>query len=156
MSRWRARAGIALPMVLLTMMALAILASLAFFDALQSWRAAELADDALRARASAHRALARVFAPPSVPWLCLQPPHHETVEDLVLADGARARVAWRALDPAEIRAEVTGFGVRGARHRLLVRLTPDSLSGAPWEPGCPAATRLRTSGPDWWRRHPEG
>ena len=143
-------------MVLLVMLALAILASLAFFDALQSWRAALLAEDALRARAVAHAALTRVFAPPSLPWLCLQPPHLEVTEELTLLAGERARVAWRTLQPSEVRAEVTGYGRRGARHRLLVRLTPDSLPGDLWLPGCPDATRLRAAGPDWWMRHPEG
>lgn len=151
-----ARRGIALPMVLLTMLALAILASLAFFDALQAWRTAAFAEDALRARAAAHAALAATFDPPALPWLCLQPPHQEVVRDLVLPAGQRARLAWRALAPAEVRAEVTGFGPRGARHRLLVRLTPDSLPSDPWLPGCPAATRLLPAGPDWWMRHPEG
>jgi hypothetical protein len=143
-------------MVLLTMLALAILASLAFFDALQSWRAALLAEDALEARARAHGALREVFAPPSVPWLCLQPPHHQIDVSVDLPAGGRARVAWRTLHPADVQAEVTGFGDRGARHRLLVRLTPDSVPGAVWLPGCPAATRLHPAGPDWWRRHPEG
>lgn len=143
-------------MVLLTLLALTILSSLALFDALQAWRAAALAEDAVRARAAAHSALQQVFAPASLPWLCLQPPHLHTDREFTLPAGARARVSWRTFGPADLRAEVAGFGARGARHRLLVRLTPDSLPGDPWVPGCPSATRLLPAGPDWWVRHPEG
>lgn len=150
------RRGIALPMVLLVLLALAILASLAFFDALQAWRAAALAEDAVRARAAAHAALAQVFDPPGLAWLCLQPPHLHFDQEVLLPSGERARLVWRSLGPAEQRAEVTGFGTRGARHRLLVRLAPDSLPADPWIPGCPTATRLTPAGPDWWMRHPEG
>ena len=143
-------------MVLLTLLALAILSSLALFDALQAWRAATLAEDAVRARAAAHSALREVFTPPSLAWLCLQPPHRRIERELPVTSGQRARIAWRTLGPADQRAEVAGFGVRGARHRLLVRLTPDSLPADPWVPGCPTATRLEPAGPDWWMRHPEG
>jgi hypothetical protein len=143
-------------MVLFTLLALAVLSSLALFDALQAWRAAALAEDALRARAAAHTALPEVFAPPSLAWLCLQPPHLRIEREVTSASGGRVRIAWRTLGPADQRAVVTGFGRHGARHRLLVRLTPDSLPGDPWVPGCPTATRLDPAGPDWWSRHPEG
>jgi len=151
-----ARRGIALPMVLLTLLALTILASLALFDALQAWRAAGLAEDGVRARAAAHTALREVFAPPSVAWLCLQPPYAAVEREVSLPSGGRARISWRTLGPADQRAEVAGLGPQGARHRLLVRLTPDSLPSDPWVPGCPTATRLEPAGPDWWARHPEG
>jgi hypothetical protein len=143
-------------MVLLVLLALGLLSSLALGDALQAYRAAGLAGDALHARAAAHRALALAFGPPDLALLCLQPPHAEMVRNVTFADGSGARVSWRALTSRVQQVEVTGHGTRGARVRLIGRLTPDSLPAEPWVFGCPAATRLLPAGSDWWFRHPAG
>lgn len=150
------RAGIALPMVLLVLLALGLLSSLALSDAMQAMRAASLAGDGLHARAAAQRGLALAFEPPNLALLCLQPPHAEMVREVTFAPGATARLSWRMLPTRVIQLEVTGRGERGVRARLLGRLTPDSLPSDPWVFGCPAATRLRPAGPDWWIRHPGG
>jgi hypothetical protein len=150
------RGGIALPMVLLVLLALGLLSSLALSDAVQATMAAKLAGDGLRARAAAHRALPLAFDPPDLALLCLQPPHAEMVRDITFTDGVRARLTWRTLSARVIQMEVTGHGVLGARSRLLGRLSPDSLPSDPWVFGCPTATRLVPTGPDWWLRHPAG
>lgn len=155
-ARHRAPRGIALPMVLLVLLALGVLSSLALGDAIQAYRAAGLAGDALHARAAAHRGLALAFVPPDLALLCLQPPHAEMVRSVTFEDGLRARLAWRALTSRVLQLEVTGHGHRGARVRLIGRLTPDSLPGDPWVFGCPAATKLLPAGTDWWFRHPAG
>lgn len=149
------RRGIALPMVILVMVALAILSSLALFDALQAWRVAVLAEDGVRARAAAMGAVGAAFTPPNLSVLCLQPPYLVTADSVQTA-GGRAEIAWRGLGGGRLRAEVTGFGRQGARQRLLVLLTPDSLPALPGEPGCPAATRLLPQGQHWILRHPAG
>jgi hypothetical protein len=150
------RRGIALPMVILVMVALAILSSLALFDALQAWRVAALAEDSVRARAAAQGALAAAFRPPNLPLLCLQPPHLLVTGPPVLDSNGRAELGWRALGPGRVRAEVTGIGRAGARQRLLVLLAPDSLPTLAGTPGCPTATRLVPQGPVWVLRQPEG
>jgi hypothetical protein len=150
------RRGIALPMVLMVLLALGLLSSLAMSDAIQAYRAAGIAGDHLHARAAAHRALPLVFAPTDLALLCVQPPHAEMVRNITFADGARARLSWRALTSRVLHVEVTGHGQRGARVRLIGRLTPDSLPSEPWVIGCPTATRLQPAGPDWWLRHPAG
>ncbi len=152
----RARAGIALPMILLVMTALAILSALALFDALQTWRVALLAEDGVRARAAAHGAMRAAFAPPDLHFLCLQPPHLLTGTHTVATAAGEATIGWRSLGPGRLRAEITGTGRSGARHRLLVLLTPDSLPALPGAPGCPTATRLLPQGPAWVLRHPQG
>jgi len=138
------------------LLALGLLSSLALSDAVQSTTAAKLAGDGLHARAAAHRALPFGFHPPDLTLLCLQPPHAEMVRTITFPDGARARVAWRALSSRVIQMEVTGYGERGARARLIGRVFPDSIPSEPWVIGCPAATRLLPAGPDWWFRHPAG
>jgi len=150
------RAGIALPMVLLVLLALGLLSSLVLSDAVQASRAARLAGDGLQAKAAAHRALPLAFQPPNLALLCLQPPHAEMVRDVTFDDGVRARLSWRTLPTRVIQLEVTGHGERGARARLLGRLAPDSIPTDSWVFGCPAATRLVPAGPDWWLRHPAG
>ncbi len=150
-----ARRGIALPMVILVMVALAILSSLALFDALQAWRVALLAEDGVRARAAAMGALGTAFLPPNLALLCLQPPSLLTLDSTESA-GGRAEVGWRALGGGYVRAEIIGFGRQGARQRLVVLLTPDSLPALPGVPGCPSATRLRPQGQVWVLRHPLG
>jgi hypothetical protein len=152
----RDRRGIALPMVLLVLLALGLISSLALSDAIQAYRASGLAGDALQARSAAHRALPLAFNPPDLALLCLQPPHAEMVREVTFADGTEARISWRALTSRVHQLEVTGHGIKGARVRLLGRLTPDSLPSEPWVFGCPAATRLQPAGPDWWFRHPAG
>ncbi|MEX2181297.1 MAG: hypothetical protein WD771_04600 [Gemmatimonadaceae bacterium] len=152
----RGRPGIALPMVLLVMLALSILSSLALFDAVQGWRVALLAEDGVRARAAAYSALGATFAPPSLALLCLQPPHLLMTGGTTTSANSRAEVGWRAVGGGRIRAEVTGIGRHGARFRLLALLSPDTLPDADGPPGCPDATRLVPAGRTWVLRDPQG
>lgn len=149
-----ARRGIALPMVLMVMVALALLSSLALFDAVQAWRVALLAEDSVRARAAAYSAVATTFSPPDLSLLCLRPPHLGVGGPFVRTANGTASVVWRSLGRGKVRAEVAGVGRNGARFDLLVLLSPDSLPPLPGVPGCPTATRLVPQGRIWVLRHP--
>jgi hypothetical protein len=143
-------------MVTLVITALGLLSALALFDAVQAWRVAGLAADVVRARAAALHGLIALRDPPDLPWLCLQPPHAAVRRSQSLGGGTRVELVWWAVMPGEIRAQVTGVGPAGGRHRWLARLRPDSLPSDPWVPGCPAATRLRPTDSGWLMAHPEG
>lgn len=110
----------------------------------------------MRARAAAQSALGATLRPPDLPLLCLRPPHLLTSGPPVEDGNGLAEVGWRVLSPGRVRAEVTGVGRSGARYRLLVLLSPDSLPTLPGVPGCPTATRLLPQGPVWVLRHPDG
>ena len=150
------RRGIALPMVLLVLLALAILSSLALFDAVQGWRVASLAEDGVRARAAAYSALGATLSPPSVPLLCIQPPHRLVTREPLASGAGQAEVGWRALGPGRIRAEVTGIGRHGARHRVFALLAPDTVPEGAGPPGCPDASRLVPAGRIWVLHRPQG
>lgn len=143
-------------MVTLVITALGLLSALALFDAVQAWRVAALAADDVHARAAAWRGLTDVRTPPDLPWLCLQPPHAAVRRSVALDAGSRLELVWWTVVPGNIRAEVTGLGPAGGRHRWLLRLRPDSLPSDPWVPGCPSATRLWPADSDWVMAHPEG
>lgn len=152
----RGRRGIALPAVLLALSALGVLSSLALLDALLAWRAADLAEDGVRARAYALAGVPRSFMPPDVAWLCLQPPARPIRQRITVGSGAVVDLAWWSLGGGAIRAEVTAEGRRGARHRVLVSLRVDSLAADSLGPGCPAASRLLPRGDVWMRPAPTG
>lgn len=143
-------------MVLLVMIALGLLGSLALADAIATSRAAEMVAESVRARAEAHRAVAAAFAPPDLALLCLQPPSAEMVREVTNADGGSGRVEWRTVARGRVVVTVTGYARDSVRHRLILRLKPDTLPSEPWVPGCPAATRLEWEGGPSWIRHPEG
>ena len=142
-------------MVLMVMIALALLSSLALFDAVQFWRVALLAEDSVRARAAAYSAVATTFSPPDLHLLCLRPPHLGVRGSVAHTANGTASVAWRSLRGGRVRAEVGGRGRNGARFDLVVLLLPDSLPALPGVPGCPAATRLVPQGRIWVLRHPQ-
>lgn len=156
MTRRRLRRGIALPMVLLVLVALGMLSSLALGDALQSVRVATLAEDELRARAAAVAADSVLRRPPDLLWLCLQPPASPQRRVLGHRDGSRAELTWWMAGPGLVRVQVLGVGPSGARHRRLAWLRPDSLVPLDPRPGCPDATALEPAVQDWRAAHPEG
>jgi hypothetical protein len=151
-----ARRGIALPMVLLVLVALGMLSSLALADALQSARVATLAEDELRARALAVAGDSVLRTPPDIRWLCLQPAVAPQRRVLAEPNGSRAEVTWWMSGPGLVRVQVLGVGPAGARHRRLAWLKPDSLVPLDSRPGCPDATRLVPAVRDWRAEHPEG
>ncbi len=152
----RRRRGIALPMVLLVLVALGMLSSLALGEALLTTRAAVLAEDELRARAAAVDADSALRQPPDLHWLCLQPPTASQRRVLRRTDGSRAELTWWMLGPGLVRVQVLGVGPSGARHRRLAWLRPDSLVPLDPRPGCPDASRLEPAVRDWRAAHPDG
>jgi hypothetical protein len=150
------RRGIALPAVLLALVALGVLSSLALIDAMLAHRASRLAEDQVRARAAALSALPQTFTPADLGWLCLQPPAAPARQTLARSDGATVELAWWVLGRGVVRAEVRARGPAGSRHRLLVSLRVDSLPTDSTVIGCPGATRLVPRGGGWWRPLPEG
>jgi hypothetical protein len=151
----RSRRAIALPMVLLVLVALGLLSSLALFDALQATRGARLAEDEVRARAVAIAGVEGLLAPPDLPWLCLQPPA-APLGLTVIMEGGQARLRWWSLGAGRVRGEVMGIGRSGGRHRRLAGLVADSLPAEPTTPGCPAAKALRPARVPWLTAHPDG
>jgi len=150
------RRGIALPMVLLVLVALGMLSSLTLGDALQSARVAKLAEDELRARAAAIASDSVLRRPPDLRWLCLQPPSAPQRRVISNRDGSRAEVSWWLVGPGLVRVQVQGVGPAGARHRRLAWLRPDSLVPLDVRPGCPDAEALVPAAADWRAAHPEG
>lgn len=150
------RRGIALPAVLLALVALGLLSSLALADALLASRASRFAEDAVRARAAALSSVADLFEPADLGWLCLQPPASPARRRLHRSDGSEVDLAWWVLGRGVIRGEVRSRGPQGGRYRLLVSLRVDSLAPDSSAIGCPGATRLLPSGSGWWRALPEG
>lgn len=156
MTSLRPRPGIALPMALLVMVALALLSALALTDALHASRAATLAEDEARARAAALQGIEGLASPPDLAWLCLQPPMRPIAVTEDTPDGGRVERRWWMVAPGVVRVELVGIGVHGARHRRLGWMRPDSIDAAAPHPGCPRATRLLPAGLDWLGGHPEG
>lgn len=144
-----------LPAVLAVLVLLAMLAALALLEAARESRVAALGMDRLTARSAAIEGLSRVWFPPDLPGLCLQPPVFQRTQVLSAAGGASIRLGWRHLGHGLIRAEVEGVGPQGARQRVRAFLRPDSLTGDP-PVGCAAATRLAPAAADWLEGHPEG
>jgi len=151
-----ARPGIALPMVLLVLVALSVLSSLALFDAVQSIRGARLAEGEARARAAAISGVEGLFSPPDPPWLCLQPPAAPLGHKIIYSDGASAELRWWSLGAGRVRGEVVGVGRTGGRHRRFAALVADSLPLDSLTIGCPSAEGLRPSGSPWLAAHPDG
>lgn len=152
----RGRRGIALPMVLLVLVALGFLSSLAVGDALQSARVASLAEDELAARAAVLDGLAHARTPPDLPWLCLQPPAVAMRQVHPRASGGALEITWWQVRPGVVRVQLVGVGASGARHRRLGWLRPDSVVPDDPRPGCPEATRLVPAASDWLTAHPAG
>lgn len=151
-----ARRGIALPVALLVLVALGLLSALALTDALQSSRAASLAEDEVIARATALDGLEALATPPDLAWLCLQPPSAPVRVADSLPDGRVVAITWWAVAPGVVRAELVGIGAGGGRHRRVAWLRPEPLDPADPRPGCPDALRLVPRGADWLGAHPEG
>ena len=152
----RVRRGIALPVVLLVLIALGLLSSLALFDALQAMRAARLAEDEVRARAVAITGVEGLFSPPDLPWLCLQPAAAPLGRTDIYEGEGRVRLRWWSLGSGRVRGEVVGIGLTGGRHRRLALLLADSLPTDSTTPGCPGARVLRPIPKPWLSAHPDG
>ncbi len=150
------RRGIALPVVLLVLVALGMLSSLAFGDALLAARVASLAEDEVRAYSAAVSGDSALRNPPDLLWLCLQPPATPQRRVLVQRDGARVEISWWMTGPRLVRVQITGVGPGGGRHRRLGWLRPDSLVPFDPRPGCPAARALIPAAQNWRAAHPEG
>jgi hypothetical protein len=148
--------GIVLPAVLAVLVLLALLSALALGTAVQEYRVATLAEDAVRARAAAGRGLSEVAAPPDLIALCVGGPGLEQLRVLPSEAGGSAIIRWRALGGGVVRAEVEGRGQHGARHRLLALQVPDSAERVVGLFRCPAATRLVPVPGRWVEGHPEG
>lgn len=150
------RRGIALPFVLMVLVALGMLSSLALGDAMLSARVAALAEDEVRARAAALGADSLLKQPPDLAWLCLQPPSAAQRRVVTAADGGRVEVLWWMVGSGLVRVQVTGTGPGGGRHRRLAWLRPDSLLPLDPRPGCPDARGLIPAAASWRAEHPEG
>jgi hypothetical protein len=138
------------------MLALALLAGLALFDAVQEWRVATLAVDRVISRASALAALEGAALPPALVLLCVSPPLVEQFAVAGVGGAGAGRLAWRHIGGGSVLAEVTGTGPHGTRTRLLALLAPDSSETVAGLFRCPRATRLIPRGPRWVEGHPEG
>jgi hypothetical protein len=152
----RPRRGIVLPVVLGVMVALALLSSMALFDALLEWRVSGLAADRVRARAAALEGLGAVATPPDLQSLCLQPPLARQEATRPAAPGGTYRVVWRHLGGGLVRAEVDGVGTAGARSRLIALVVPDSAERGPGLFRCPSGRRLVPAAAVWLEGDPAG
>lgn len=151
-----ARRGIALPVVLLVLVALGLMSSLALSDALLASRVATLAEDEARARGTVLSGVEGVRAPPDLHWLCLQPPARPARTTQALSDGGQLELVWWMVAPGVVRAQITGVAAGGSRHRRIAWLRPDSLLPMDVRPGCPDAAGLVPAVEDWLVGHPEG
>jgi len=145
-----------LPAVLGVLILLGLLSALVLSEALLDWRVATLADDGVRARAGALRALAAARFPPDLPGLCVSGPLVVQYVDLPESQGAAARVSWRQLGGGVVRVEALGTGTHGARHRIWALFVPDSTERAMGLFRCPSATALIRVPGHSAGRHPEG
>lgn len=150
------RPGIVLPAVLAVLIALGLLSALALSDALLDWRAATLADDAVRARAAALRGLADAPEPPDLAALCVAAPLAGQGRVAHGTDGTSAQLTWRSLGTGVVRVDVVGRGPQGAKHALWALMRPDSAERVTGLFRCPAAMRLVPVDGRWRGRHPEG
>ena len=149
------RRGIALPMVLLVLLALNLVAALALSDGVQATRTAAFAEERVRLRAAAIAAVAGLAAPPDLAWLCLQPPS-VSADSTAQVQGVRVTYRWWSVAPGAVRVQLEAAGAGGARHRRLGWMRPDSLLPLDPRPGCPDARRLRPVGEGWLGPDPEG
>ena len=138
------------------LVALALLCSLALFDAVQEWRVAGLGDDRVRARAALHEAIDLVGDPVDLALLCVSAPLARETAAGRSAAGGSYRISWSHLGSGLMRAEVEGRGRTGARMRAIALLRPDSVTRTMGLLTCPTATRLIPAGPGWLMAHPEG
>jgi hypothetical protein len=146
----------ALPTVIAVVTALALLAALALFDAVQESRVASLAGDRVHARAALLEGLGAAAHPPSLAALCVQPPLAATTQTGASVGRGRYGVVWRHLGRGLVLAEVEGRGAQGGRARLRLLLRPDSGAVVAGLYGCPAARGLEPAGPEAREWHPEG
>ncbi len=149
----RSPRGIALPLVLLVLVALELLSALALTDALQAARAASLAEEQARVQAAALAAVDSLAHPPDLAWLCVQPPSQPVQRRLPATNGLQVTLRWWSVGDGVLRVEVEATGTQGTRHRRLGWMRSDSV---PTGPGCPTATRLLPLGQPWLGPHPEG
>jgi hypothetical protein len=150
------RRGIVLPAVLAALVSLALLSSLALFDAVQEWRVAGLAGDQVLARAAMHEGVDRLATPDDLAALCVSPPLLRQGRSARASGGGRFALTWSHLGGGLVRAEVQGVGRHGARARAIALMRPDASE---WVTGlfrCPAATQLEPVGAGWVTSHPEG
>lgn len=150
------RRGIVLPAVITVLVALGLLSALALSDALLDWRAASLADDAVRARAAAISGLGAAPEPPDLASLCIAGPLLTQELDLPPSAGGTASVTWRALGTGVVRVEVLGRGRQGANHGIWALMKPDSAERVMGLLRCPDARRLVPVHGHWRGRRPEG
>lgn len=150
------RRGVVLPAVLAALVSLALLSSLALFDAVQEWRVAGLADDQVLARAALHEGVDRLGEPGDLAALCASPPLLRQGRAARAAGGGRFALSWSHLGGGLVRAEVQGEGRHGGRARAIALMRPDSSEWVSGLFGCPAATRLSPVGAGWVTVHPEG
>jgi hypothetical protein len=146
----------ALPTVIAVVTALALLAALALFDAVQESRVASLAGDRVHARAALLEGLGAAAHPPSLAALCVQPPLAATTQTGASVGRGRYAVVWRHLGRGLVLAEVEGRGAQGGRARLRLLLRPDSGAVVAGLYGCPAARGLQPAGTEAREWHPEG
>lgn len=150
------RRGIVLPVVLAVMVTLALLSSLALFDAVQEWRVAGLADDQLRARAALLEGLDAAAHPPDLAYLCVSAATNRQSAAGPAAGGGRYLLEWAHLGGGLVRATVSGRGRVGARAGAIALLRPDSSGHLGPGFACPTATRLGPAGPGWATTLPGG
>lgn len=145
-----------MPAVLSVLVALGLLSALALSDALLDWRAATLADDAVRARAAAIRGLGSASQPPDLAALCVGGPLLSQERTIPVPGGSGATVTWRSLGNGMVRVDVAGWGLHGARHGAWGLMRPDSAERVMGLFRCPDAVRLEPVHTRWRGRHPEG
>lgn len=150
------RRGIILPAVLASLVLLALLSSLALFDAVQEWRVAGLGDDQLLARAALLEGVDRVASPGDLALLCVSAPMGRQSVSGAASGGGRLRVRWSHLGGGLVRAEVEGLGRSGARAGAIALVRPDSIDRLAGAVVCPRATRLEPAGVGWLVAHPMG
>ncbi len=151
-----ARRGIVLPVVLLTMVALALLSALALSDAVQEWRVATLSDDAVAARAALLEGVDAAASPPDLAALCVLPALMEQSATAPAAGGGRYRITWAHLGGGIVRLRIRGEGPRGAREGAVGLVRPDSGEVAAGLFSCPDASGLVPAAGGWLAADPGG
>lgn len=148
------RHGIALPVVLAALVALALLAALALFDGMQESRAAALAADQVRAEAALQEGIDAAAHPPGLALLCVAPPLFAMRAAGRSLGGGRYSNRWVHVGDGLIRATTEGAGFGRARARAAGLFRPDSAFTGGL--GCPSALRLVPAGPSWLAADPGG
>ncbi|MBX7117399.1 MAG: hypothetical protein K1X31_00230 [Gemmatimonadaceae bacterium] len=150
----RPRRGIALPVVLATVVVLALLSALALFDGLQEARAAAFAGDQARAEAAMWEGLDAAAMPPDLPALCRAAPLAPQHRLGTAASGGRFRVLWVHAGGGRVRVLIDGEGRQGGRVGAVGWMRPDS--GFRVADGCVRSLRLLPAGPRWLAAVPGG